>query len=115
MPLAHHLEFPYFEVVIERSAIASQRVSGAIDPTLDLLLCKWVSYFSNTDAGGQHIEGDLVLELMCRQELLQVQWRVRVTRNLKTCVNAKMKTREHAITFIHPDVNVDPLDREITD
>ena len=65
MLLAHHLELPYFEVVIERSAIASQRVSGAIDPTLDLLLCKWVSYFSNTDAGGQHIEGDLVLELMC--------------------------------------------------
>ena len=65
MLLAHHLELPDFEVVIERSAIASQRVSGAIDPTLDLLLCKWVSYFSNTDAGGQHIEGDLVLELMC--------------------------------------------------
>ena len=75
MLLAHHLELPYFEVVIERSAIASQRVSGAIDPTLDLLLCKWVSYFSNTDAGGQHIEGDLVLEL----NVLQVQWRVRVT------------------------------------
>jgi hypothetical protein len=35
-----------FEVVIERSAIASQRVPGAIDPILVLLLCNWHGYFT---------------------------------------------------------------------
>ena len=52
-----HLELLYFEVVIERSAIASQRVSGAIDPILVLLLCNCHGYFIIADAG-RHIKVD---------------------------------------------------------